>query len=180
MVFWGVPAMALIALLGMVYLNLHNACESVGREIKRLESQRTELRKQVVNEERNWEMARYIRNMQGLMDALPIDSDLRPKWEAIIAATEAGMALNIGALEEGAEDFAGVIQVQLIQRMVEQIETANEQWGDAFSGSEAFGSLAHDWILHFDYEVFQPILSSLESSMEEMGIEKSSTKGLKF
>ena len=69
MVFWGVPAMALIALLGMVYLNLHNACESVGREIKRLESQRTELRKQVVNEERNWEMARYIRNMQGLMDA---------------------------------------------------------------------------------------------------------------
>ena len=69
MVFWGVPAMALIALLGMVYLNLHNACESVGREIKRLESQRTELRKQVVNEERNWSMARSIGNMERLLAA---------------------------------------------------------------------------------------------------------------
>ena len=68
MVFWGVPLMALVALLGMVYLNLHNACESVGREIKRLENQRAELRKQVVNEERNWEMARYIQNMQRLME----------------------------------------------------------------------------------------------------------------
>jgi hypothetical protein len=114
-----------------------------------------------------------IANMRGLMDALPADSDLRPKWEAIIAATEAGMALNIAALEKGAEDFAGVIQVQLIQRMVEQFETANEQWGDAFLDPEAFGSFAYDWIGLFHQEAFQPILSSLESSMEEMGIEGS-------
>jgi hypothetical protein len=114
-----------------------------------------------------------IANMRGLMDALPADSDLRPKWEAIIAATEVGMALNIAALEQGAEDFAGVIQVQLIQRMVEQFETANEQWGDAFLDPEAFGSFAYDWIGLFHQEAFQPILSSLESSMEEMGIEGS-------
>lgn len=69
MIFWGVPGMALVALLGMVYLHLHGACESIGREIKRLEGQRADLRKQVVNEERNWEMARYIQNMQRLMDA---------------------------------------------------------------------------------------------------------------
>jgi len=114
-----------------------------------------------------------IANMRGLMDALPADSDLRPKWEAIIAATEAGMILNIGALEKGAEDFAGVIQVQLIQRMVEQFETVNEQWGDAFLDPEAFGSLAYDWIGLFHQEAFQPILSSLKSSMEDMGIEGS-------
>src|SRR5690606_30520047 len=69
----------------------------------------------------------WIADMQTLMDMLPSDSDLRPKWEATIAATEAGMALNIAALEKGAEDFAGVIQVQLIQRMVEQFETLNEE-----------------------------------------------------
>ena len=114
-----------------------------------------------------------IANMRGLMDALPADSDLRPKWEAIIAATEAGMALNIAALEKGAEDFAGVIQVQLIQRMIEQFETVNEQWGDAFIHPEAFGSLAYEWIGLFDMKTFQPILSALKSSMEEMGIEGS-------
>jgi len=115
----------------------------------------------------------WIAQMQTLMDMLPADSDLRPKWEAIIAATEVGMALNIAALEKGAEDFAGVIQVQLIQRMVEQFETANEQWGDAFLDPEAFGSFAYDWIGLFYQEAFQPILSSLQSSMEEMGIEGS-------
>lgn len=114
-----------------------------------------------------------IANMRGLMDALPADSDLRPKWEAIIAATEVGMALNIAALEQGAEDFAGVIQVQLIQRMIEQIERVNEQWGDAILDPEAFGSLAYEWIGLFDMKTFQPILSALKSSMEEMGIEGS-------
>jgi hypothetical protein len=83
------------------------------------------------------------------------------------------MALNIAALEQGAEDFAGVIQVQLIQRMIEQIETLNEQWGDAILDPEAFGSLAYEWIGHFDMKTFQPILSALKSSMEEMGIEGS-------
>jgi hypothetical protein len=107
-----------------------------------------------------------IANMRRLMEALPADSELRPQWEAIIAATEAGMALNIGALEKGAEDFAGVVQVQLIQRMVEQL-------GDAGSSSGAFRFFAYNWINLFKKEAFQPILSSLESSMEEMGIEGS-------
>jgi hypothetical protein len=114
-----------------------------------------------------------IAQMRELMETLPADSDLRPVWEGTIAATEAGMALTIAALEKGAEDFAGVIQVQLIQRMVEQFETANEQWGDAFLDPEAFGSFAYDWIGLFHQEAFQPILSSLKSSMEEMGIEGS-------
>src|SRR5690606_11655540 len=112
----------------------------------------------------------WIADAQKLMDTLPADSDLRPKWEAIIAATEMGMALNIAALERGAEDFAGVIQVQLIQRMIEQIETANEQWGDAFLDPEAFGSLAYDWCGLFNQTTLQPILSSLKSSMEDTGI----------
>jgi hypothetical protein len=109
---------------------------------------------------------------QELMDMLPADSDLRPKWEAIIAATEVGMALNIAALEKGAEDFAGVIQVQLIQRVVEQFATLNEQWGDVLD-PEIFGQVAYDWSGYIKYEMFEPILSLLKSSMEEIGIEGS-------
>ena len=67
MVFWGVPVMTLMAALGLVYLHLHSACESVGRDIKRLENEHAELRKRVVNEERNWVAARSIRNMETLM-----------------------------------------------------------------------------------------------------------------
>ena len=115
----------------------------------------------------------WIAQMQTLRDMLPADSELRPKWDAIIAATEMGMILNIAALEKGAEDFAGVIQVQLIQRMVEQFETANEEWGNAFVHPAAFGLSAYNWISLFNQETLQPILSSLESSMEEMGIEGS-------
>ena len=55
--------------MAMVYLSLHNACEGIGRQIKRLESERAELHKRVVNEERNWATARSIRNMEQLMEA---------------------------------------------------------------------------------------------------------------
>jgi hypothetical protein len=67
MVFWGVPLMALAAALAMVYVQLFYTCENIGREIKRLEQERTELRKRVVNEEHNWGMASSIRNMEALM-----------------------------------------------------------------------------------------------------------------
>lgn len=67
MVFWGVPLIALAAALGMVYLHLFNTCESIGREIKRLENEHAELRKRVVNEEHNWGTASSIRNMEQLM-----------------------------------------------------------------------------------------------------------------
>ena len=65
--FWGVPLMTLAAALGMVYLHLFNTCENIGREIKRLESERAELRKRVVNEELNWGTASSIRNVEQLM-----------------------------------------------------------------------------------------------------------------
>ena len=67
MVFWGVPLSVLVASLGMVYLHLHSVCEGLGRDLKQLEKERTELHKRVVNEERNWVAARSIRNMEGLM-----------------------------------------------------------------------------------------------------------------
>jgi hypothetical protein len=67
MVFWGVPMITLMAALGLVYLHLHSTCEGLGRNIKRLENERAELNKRVVNEERNWVAARSIRNMETLM-----------------------------------------------------------------------------------------------------------------
>lgn len=67
MVFWGVPLMALVAALGMVYLHLSNTCERIGRDIKRLEKERVELHKRVVNEEHNWGTASSIRNMEQLL-----------------------------------------------------------------------------------------------------------------
>ncbi len=69
MMCWGVSISALVAALAMVYLSLHNACEGIGRQIKRMESERAELHKRVVNEERNWATARSIRNMEQLMEA---------------------------------------------------------------------------------------------------------------
>lgn len=66
-VFWGVALCVLGAALAMVYLSLYNTCESIGRQIKRLETERAELQKRVVNEERNWAMARSIGNMERLM-----------------------------------------------------------------------------------------------------------------
>ena len=67
MVFWGVAFSLLVAALAVVYLGLSNTCENIGRQIKRLEVDRAELRKRVVNEERNWAMARSIGNMERLM-----------------------------------------------------------------------------------------------------------------
>jgi hypothetical protein len=67
MMFWGVSFSVLAAALALVYLSLFNTCESIGRQIKKLEHDRAELRKQVANEERNWAMARSIGNMEQLM-----------------------------------------------------------------------------------------------------------------
>ena len=72
MMFWGVALCVLGAALAMVYLSLYNTCESIGRQIKRLEAERAELQKRVVNEERNWAMARSIGNMERLMDSYGI------------------------------------------------------------------------------------------------------------
>lgn len=66
-VFLGVAFVALVASVAMTYLNIHNTCESLGREIKQLESARADLQKRVVNEEHNWTSARSIRNMEALM-----------------------------------------------------------------------------------------------------------------
>ena len=67
MMIWGVSLSALVALLAMVYLSLYNTCETIGRQIKKLENEQAELHKRVVNEERNWATARSIRNMEQLM-----------------------------------------------------------------------------------------------------------------
>lgn len=68
MMFWGVSLSVLAAALAMVYLSLYNTCENLGRQIKKLEHERAELHKRVVNEERNWATARSIRNMEHLME----------------------------------------------------------------------------------------------------------------
>lgn len=61
--------MVLVLAVGaMVYLSLHNSCERIGRRIKGLERDYANLQKRVVNEERNWAMARSIRNMEQLME----------------------------------------------------------------------------------------------------------------
>ena len=67
LIVWGGPLVATAAALGMVYLHLFNTCDNIGREIKKLENERSELRKRVVNEERNWGTASSIRNMEQLM-----------------------------------------------------------------------------------------------------------------
>lgn len=67
MMFWGVAFTALAAALALVYLSLFNTCETLGRQIKKLEYERAELHKRVVNEERNWAMARSIGSMEQLM-----------------------------------------------------------------------------------------------------------------
>ena len=69
MLIWGVSICALAAALAMVYLSLYNTCETIGRQIKKLEGDQAELHKRVVNEERNWAMARSIGNMERLMAA---------------------------------------------------------------------------------------------------------------
>ena len=66
-VFWGVSLAALVASVAMTYLSIHNSCERIGRQIKKLEYERAELQKRVENEERNWTSARSIRNMEALM-----------------------------------------------------------------------------------------------------------------
>lgn len=63
----GVPLIVALAAIGLVYLRLHNHCEDVGRQIKKLELERDELHKQVVNEERHWANARSNRNMERLL-----------------------------------------------------------------------------------------------------------------
>lgn len=65
--YWGIPLVAFLAALGLAYLHMINACDNVGREIKRLENERAEIRKRVANEELNWGMASSIRNVEGLM-----------------------------------------------------------------------------------------------------------------
>ena len=67
MLIWGVSVCALAAALAMVYLSLYNTCETIGRQIKKMEHEQAELHKRVVNEERNWAMARSIGNMERLM-----------------------------------------------------------------------------------------------------------------
>lgn len=66
---WGIAIFVLAAGLAMVYLGLHNTCEDIGRQIKKLEAERAELHKRVLNEERNWAMARSFGNMERLMAA---------------------------------------------------------------------------------------------------------------
>ena len=64
---WGISLFSLAAVLAGIYLGLFNACDNVGRQIKKLEYEQAELHKRVVNEERNWAMARSIGNMERLM-----------------------------------------------------------------------------------------------------------------
>ena len=64
---WGISLFGVAAVLAGIYLGLFNACETIGRQIKKLEYDQAELRKRVVNEERNWAMARSIGNMERLM-----------------------------------------------------------------------------------------------------------------
>ena len=68
MVFWGVAFSLLVAALAVVYLGLSNTCESIGRQIKKMENEQAELHKRVVNEERNWATARSTPNMERLME----------------------------------------------------------------------------------------------------------------
>ena len=65
---WGIALFGLAAVLAGVYLGLYNSCETIGRQIKKLETDRAELHKRVVNEERNWATARSIGNMERLME----------------------------------------------------------------------------------------------------------------
>ncbi len=66
---WGISLFGVAAVLAAVYLGLYNTCETIGRQIKKLEGDQAELHKRVVNEERNWAMARSIGNMERLMAA---------------------------------------------------------------------------------------------------------------
>ena len=68
MMVWGVAISAVAAVVAMGYLSLYNTCEKIGGQIKKLEHERAELHKRVVNEERNWAMARSIGNMERLME----------------------------------------------------------------------------------------------------------------
>jgi len=70
---WSIALFGVAAALAGIYLGLVNACDHLGRQIKTLEANRAELRKQVVNEERNWTMARSIVNMERLLVAHGIE-----------------------------------------------------------------------------------------------------------
>ena len=91
MMFWGVSFSALAAALALVYLSLFNTCETLGRQITKLEHERAELRKRVVNEERNWAMARSIGNMEQLMETHGIAMTW-PEEKNIIRLPAAGQA----------------------------------------------------------------------------------------
>lgn len=56
-----------VAAMAMVYLFLNNRCEVLGKEIKQLETRQGDLARRLANEERNWAMARTVRNMERLM-----------------------------------------------------------------------------------------------------------------
>ena len=65
---WGVSIGILLAVLAMAYLSIFNTCENIGREIKKLEHEKAELHKRVVNEERNWATACSTPSMERLME----------------------------------------------------------------------------------------------------------------
>ena len=103
---WGIAFSGMAAILAVIYLGLCNTCESIGRQIKRLEYEQAELHKQVVNEERNWAMARSIGNMERLMAAhnIVMTWPAQPniiRMQAVEPAEPAQYALQGGAAPRG-------------------------------------------------------------------------------
>lgn len=62
-----ISVLTVVAAMAMVYLFLNNRCEVLGKEIKQLETRQGDLARRLANEERNWAMARTVRNMERLM-----------------------------------------------------------------------------------------------------------------
>lgn len=65
----GIAIITVLAVMMGLYLRLCSTCEQLGRKIKEQEHLRTEMHKQVVNEQRNWSMACAIDNIERMLAA---------------------------------------------------------------------------------------------------------------
>ena len=65
-------AVIVVSVLALVYVWLGCRCESLGREIKRMESRRMELGKRYLNEEYRWTRLKSPRSLEQALERLAI------------------------------------------------------------------------------------------------------------
>jgi hypothetical protein len=70
--------LALIALLGVCYLWISNRCETLSRDIKRIEESRADLERRVVNEQYKWAHQTSLSRLEAKLAEFQIEMSFPP------------------------------------------------------------------------------------------------------